>query len=109
MAKIRRMELKEPFFMFVNLMEAHDPYVGKKGSDFNWATPFLKTQPGKALVDKWERLYEKASLRAYRYAVQIVAYLISRYGDDQLFIVTSDHGQGFGEHGFIGHEYYRYV
>lgn len=100
---IRRMELKEPFFLFVNLMEAHDPYVGKKELDFNWATPFLKKQPDKALVERWKGLYSKASFRAYKYAAQIVKDLIERYGDDQLFIVTSDHGQGFGEHGFIGH------
>ncbi len=29
--------------------------------------------------------------------------LNERFGDDQIRIVTSDHGQEFNEHGFIGH------
>ena len=93
----------EPFFMFINLMEAHDPYVGKKGQDFNWATPFLKKKPEKSTVDLWKRLYSKASLKAYLYAIQIISNVIDRYGDDQLIILTSDHGQALNEHGFIGH------
>ena len=42
---IKGIRFKEPFFLFVNFMEAHDPYVGIKGKDFNWVTPFLKKGP----------------------------------------------------------------
>ena len=40
--KVRHLRMKKPFFLFVNFMEAHDPYIGKKGRDINWSTPFLK-------------------------------------------------------------------
>ncbi len=96
-------KFRKPFFLFINMMEAHDPYIGKKDLDFNWATPFLKKKPKQALVDRWKKLYQVASAKAYRYGAQIVETLIDRYGDDQVFMITSDHGQEFGEHGFIGH------
>ncbi|MDE1811200.1 MAG: sulfatase-like hydrolase/transferase, partial [Candidatus Micrarchaeota archaeon] len=34
--------------------------------------------------------------------------LAERYGDNTLFIITSDHGQGLNEHGFIGHGTFLY-
>ncbi len=100
---VRETRFKGPYFLLINMMEAHDPYVGKKGQDFNWATPFLKKQPSAEQLDKWRKLYEIASDKAYNYAVQIVKSLQSRYGKDQIFMVTSDHGQAFNEHKFIGH------
>jgi arylsulfatase A-like enzyme len=100
---VKGTKFKGPYFLLINMMEAHDPYVGKKGQDFNWATPFLKRQPSAALLNKWKKLYDVASKRAYDYAAQVVNDLNDRYGDNQMFIVTSDHGQAFNEHGFIGH------
>jgi hypothetical protein len=51
----------------------------------------------------WERLYEKASVKAMRYGTELIRDLMKRFGDNQIIILTSDHGQLFGEHGFIGH------
>jgi arylsulfatase A-like enzyme len=96
-------KFKTPYFLFINMMEPHDPYVGVKGKDFTWATPFLKSKPSKDLVAQWVKLYTTASTKAYKYAVQVVETLIKNYGDNQVFMITSDHGQAFGEHGFIGH------
>ena len=101
--RIRSMRFKKPFFMFVNLMEAHDPYIGKKGMDFNWATPFMKEQPDEYIIEKWKRLYQKASHRSIRYGTDIVRDIMSRFGDNQIIVLTSDHGQAFNEHGFVGH------
>lgn len=100
---IRNLKLEEPFFLFVNFMEAHDPYIGKKGKDFNWATPFLKDGPNESLISAWKSLYAKAAGRAMRYGTELIRDLMERFGDDQIIIMTSDHGQLFGEHGFIGH------
>ena len=100
---VKGMDFKKQYFLFVNLMEAHDPYIGKKGMDMNWSTPFQKKPVEEKLIEQWKRLYDGASLKAYRYAAEIVKSMIDRYGDDQLIIVTSDHGQEFNEHGFIGH------
>ncbi|MDE1856333.1 MAG: sulfatase-like hydrolase/transferase [Candidatus Micrarchaeota archaeon] len=101
--KIRAMELKKPFFFFVNLMEAHDPYIGKKGQDFNWSTPFMKKKVDPALVEKWKRTYDFGVKRASDYCYQIVEKLVSEAGEDTIVVITSDHGQEFGEEGFIGH------
>ncbi len=100
---VKNTEFKRPFFMFINIMEAHDPYIGKKGKDFNWSTPFMKKKPEPGVIKEWKRLYTKASLRAYNYGVEIISDIIDRYGTNQLVMLTSDHGQGFNEHGFIGH------
>ena len=100
---IKKIKFKKPFLLFVNFMEAHDPYVGTKGKDFNWVTPFLKKGTDPQLMRLWERLYEKASVKAMRYGTELIRDLMKRFGDNQIIILTSDHGQLFGEHGFIGH------
>jgi hypothetical protein len=100
---VEGMRLKAPYFLFINMMEAHDPYVGKKDQDFTWSTTFLKKGPSKQRIELWKKLYKKASLKAYRYALKVMTTLQERYGDEQIMILTSDHGQAFNEHGFIGH------
>ncbi len=45
--KVRDMELKEPFMLFINMMEPHDPYIGVK-KDVDWSTSFMKKQPSKS-------------------------------------------------------------
>ena len=101
--KISAMNIKEPYFLFVNFMEAHDPYIGKKGMDFNWATPFLKEELDSKLIERWATLYNKASQMAIKYGTELIKQLIGRFSNDQIIILTSDHGQAFNEHGFIGH------
>jgi arylsulfatase A-like enzyme len=102
-ATSKKLKLKEPFFLFINFMEPHDPYVGKPGKDFNWSTTFLKKKVDDNLLDLWKRLYYKASLRCYRYTLEIVKDLVKRFGDDQMILLVSDHGQSFNEHDFLGH------
>lgn len=100
---VKKTNFKQPFFLFLNFMEAHDPYVGEKGKDFNWATPFLKQPIAPELIKKWKKLYLTASIKALKYGQAVISDLLSRYGDNQIIIYTSDHGQAFGEHGFVGH------
>lgn len=100
--KVKELDLKEPFFLFINIMEPHDPYIGVK-KDVDWSTSFLKKGPRKEEVEYWKKLYYKASTKALTYANQIVENLAGRFGENQILIVTSDHGQEFNEHGFIGH------
>jgi hypothetical protein len=102
-ARVRRMSMKRPFFLFVNLMEAHDPYTVSKKKAMSWVTPFLKEKTSEATLSLWEKLYWKAAQRGYAYAYSIIEDVIERFGDNQIVILTSDHGQEFGEHGFIGH------
>ena len=100
---VKHTNFRQPFFLFLNFMEAHDPYVGGKGNDFNWATPFLKKPIETALLEKWKKLYLRASKKALKYGSEAIGDLLERYGEDQIIILTSDHGQAFNEHGFVGH------
>ena len=100
---VAEMRLRKPFFLFLNLMEAHDPYTASKVLKMDWSTPFLKEPMGANAVSLWKRLYARASERAYDYACDIIENLVERFGDDQIIVLTSDHGQEFNEHGYIGH------
>ncbi len=93
---------RQPFFFFINLMEAHEPYVGKKDMDFEWPTPFLKKQPSRELVELWRKKYMVGIEKAINYALNLYNYIIGKYRNT-IVIITSDHGQEFGEHDFIGH------
>ncbi len=103
--RVKEMRLKEPFFLFINIMEPHDPYVGTRDrrKDVDMTTSFLKEKPSPKLVAKWKRLYDLAAKRGYGYAIEIIKELRQRFGENQLIILTSDHGQCLNEHGFIGH------
>lgn len=105
---VRTANMREPCFLFVNLMEVHEPYTGSRETGMSGETWFLERKPGKPLVKRWRGLYSKAASMAYSYAADMAETLIRRYGSDQLIIVTSDHGQAFGEHGFIGHGVFLY-
>ncbi len=100
---IRRMRLKKPFLFFANFMEAHDPYVGEHSRDLSWATSFMKEKVDPRMVESWKGLYLKASVKGYQYAYETVKDLIDRFGDDQMIILTSDHGQSLNESGYVGH------
>jgi len=99
-SNVQGMRMKHPFFLFINLMEAHDPYVGKKSMDFDWSTPFMNTPPSAKAVSLWRRLYSTASERAYNYSAKIAESMVEK---DAIVIFTSDHGQLLGEHNFYGH------
>lgn len=96
-------KFKKPFFLFVNLMEAHEPYAGKKELDFSWATPFLKQKASRQVTENGKRIYKYAVKKAGDYSYKIAEQVLAKHAKDSVIIITSDHGQEFGEHGFIGH------
>ena len=91
-----------PFFAFLNYYDAHDPYVVPSGA----AKAFAKAGEGRP------RTAMEAARDDYddclRYLDDRLGHLIAemeRRGlmDNTLVVVTSDHGEGFGEHGLQGH------
>ena len=105
-------------FLFVNLLDPHEPYLqpGAEGTD-------LRRRLGALLVPQDQQLYlirpdltangnVAALLPGYARAV---ARSVARVGeiletvrargrwDDSLIVVTSDHGQAFGEHANLFH------
>jgi arylsulfatase A-like enzyme len=119
---------KRPFFLFVNFMDAHAPYAVPR----EWATLF----PGRRRGIDTERLIADlmaAMLHGQRLDLSRAMrdHLVSQYDgaiafvdrhvgalidtmrqsgtyEDTLVIITSDHGEAFGDKGFIGHGYSLY-
>jgi arylsulfatase A-like enzyme len=111
----------QPVFLFANYMDAHCPYVPPR--------PFDRLFPGKSLRFTSFEYYRLAEdVAALKRTVTPVerAHLISQYDgsiayldselgkliarlknaglyDDALIIITSDHGEMFGEKNLVGH------
>jgi len=110
-----------PFFLFINYMDAHDPYVPP--------APYDRLFPGK---EKGFNLSEYYSIARQVNEQQSplpeaernhmisqydggIAYIDAQLGvlitrlkeqglfEDSLIIITSDHGEAFGERNFMGH------
>lgn len=102
--------LNEPFFLFVNFMEAHDPYILANGELFSGeASKMLRFLSGdlnlnKKLLELYKKLYKEELKLLDGYIEKIIKFLF-RIGcyDDTVIVITSDHGQCFGEDHFYGH------
>jgi arylsulfatase A-like enzyme len=113
----------EPFFLYLHFMPPHDPYLAPPEIKFRYAN---QTPPG-----AWESPYPFAgvelearkrrrpwsqatfinaydgNMRYADWAVGEVERLLRETGhaDDTILIITSDHGEAFGEHGYRGHTF----
>ncbi len=115
---VREVPSDRPLFAFVNLVDAHEPYYADskviRGSGGwvqyararqdhvgfaagSWA---MRPEGARTLHD----LY-RASIRRIDRRLEALARLLERTGrwDSMEFILTSDHGQAFGEHGVLFH------
>ena len=82
-----------PFFAFVNLYDAHEPYEPPT----NYRTIFAPV-PGE------QDLYDSGIRYADDQVARIVDALRRRHAlDNTLLIVTADHGEQWGEHGLHNH------
>ena len=112
----------QPFFLFLNYMDAHVPYVPP--------VPFDRRYDGKDSSFRWVRLsqiHEEVTVQRVRPLRQsefahltsqydgAIAYLDDQVGrlfetlrdagvyDNTLIIITADHGEAFGESCMLGH------
>ncbi len=117
-------EAQSPLFLFINYMDAHSPYVPPP--------PFNKLfdgrQKGLSPVAHYNALRDDVAFRKRTITDVERRHYISQYDgsiafldaelerlvtrlrerglyDDSLIIITSDHGEAFGEHGYVGHEW----
>ncbi|MBZ5589302.1 MAG: sulfatase [Acidobacteriia bacterium] len=115
-----------PFFLFVNYMDAHTPYVPP--APFNTLFPgrerslrFADYQAMQAQVMHGERGVSAEERRHFvsqydggiRYLDSQLARLVAQLKGLGLFqnsmiVITSDHGEAFGEHDLLGHGYSLY-
>ena len=107
---------KEPFFLWILLMDTHFPYLAPR--KFRMQSSFLSMYRSNwklQSVNFENRLTERERQKlidAYddsiRYADEFVKRLIKDLKDyDPIYIIHSDHGEGFGEHGFYMHGFIR--
>jgi arylsulfatase A-like enzyme len=116
---MRRRRPDRPFFAFLNYYDAHDPYIPPAGSEGRFG--IRPRTPGEyhLLFDYMAMDKASATKRDLQMARDCyddcIAYLDEQLGqllenlrargllDTTVVIITSDHGEAFGDHGSFGH------
>lgn len=103
--------LLEPFFLFFNLMDMHEPYI----KNFDDVLFQFSTLSGKSDISNISRIksikneYYKRANNIDNFIGNLVDYLkTSKIYNKTLIIFTSDHGQALMEKNFYGHGIYLY-
>jgi arylsulfatase A-like enzyme len=118
---------ERPFFLFLNYIDAHfeyappEEYVADRlppGYDYERAVDVLDDPRAYDVGEVTLTAAERAALRAlYRgelaYLDDTIGRLVDELRangvwDDTVLVVTSDHGENVGDHGFVGHQYNLY-
>ena len=87
-----------PFFLWVHLFDPHDPYR-RHGLDLPLVPGATATRRGSKIA-----AYDQEIAFADHQVGRLMAALESAGArQDTLFVLTSDHGEAFGEHGESGH------
>jgi arylsulfatase A-like enzyme len=98
-------DASRPFFLFVHYFDPHDPYVPPEP----WKSRFASPDEAKSLAGA---LTKRTAIDAYDGEIaftddevgRLLGALRERGLDaDTLVVVTSDHGEGLGQHGVVGH------
>jgi arylsulfatase A-like enzyme len=123
-AKSALSEVEEPFFLFLNFIETHDPYRPPRDyireflpddaslSEVKVALDYVSTR-ATAGVDRITDRQRELLLALYDAEIRYVDDLIREFVDhlnerglreNTVLVVLSDHGDAFGEHGLWGHQ-----
>ncbi|MDQ3031332.1 MAG: sulfatase-like hydrolase/transferase [Myxococcota bacterium] len=94
---------REPWMMFVGYMDPHDPYYAHPARRGGYARAAHQT-PSLAEADALRALYDGEITYWDEHFGRLIADLRARgLYDDMTIVVTSDHGEEFGEHGGFWH------
>jgi arylsulfatase A-like enzyme len=102
---------QRPFFAFLNYYDAHVPYIPPPPFDARFG-PSVPAADLSELRRDWSREQIEAAINAYDGAIayldQQLGLLFDRLREEHLLentivVVTSDHGEQFGEHGLFVH------
>jgi arylsulfatase A-like enzyme len=117
---LRTTKLGQPLFCFLNFCDAHEPYypwpevihsfemmwrsLRTRQDRQGWLS--RKDENGSWDLDLLHRLY-RSSIRSIDHRIQRIVESLQRHGrwQDTLFVLTSDHGQAFGEKGMMYHRF----
>jgi arylsulfatase A-like enzyme len=107
-----RQDPSRPFFAFLNYLDAHQPFLPPAPFDRMFRGDAPRGDPR----HWWERQWTSAAIQAEVDAYDgAIAYLDAQIGrlldelrrrgelDNTIVVITSDHGEHFGEHGFMRH------
>ncbi len=121
----RRPEPRRPFFVFLNYYDAHTPYKLPEGAKNRFARLPETRDEIRIIYDIWSKI-DKTTLRPHYLTMardcydNCLAYLDERLGelfddlqrrgvlDQTLVVITSDHGEGLGEHDLFEHGFSLY-
>jgi len=101
--------LEEPFFLWVFLLDAHQPYITPRRYRREASLPemyyaVLRYWHGDSVPDHARRMIA----RSYRDAIRSVDAFVGRLREDvashdPAFVLQADHGEALGDHGNFGH------
>jgi len=96
-------------FIFINLMEVHDPYFIGENTFKNLVENLRANKLDGNFVKKWRENYPKEVQYVTKKIMEIIKLLRNKgVFEKSLIIVTSDHGQLLGDYGRISHGYFLY-
>jgi arylsulfatase A-like enzyme len=107
-----RQDPSRPFFAFLNYLDAHQPFLPPAPFDTRFRGDRPRGNPAHSWDRRWSSEEIQAETDAYDGAIAYLDHELGRLGDelerrgkwnDTLVIVTSDHGEHLGEHGFMRH------
>lgn len=105
MRSVETLRVNEPFMLFLNLMEAHQPYSwNDKRPGVEATYCYLTGKPYRHNLN-WLQKYRRHADLATSRALDITVSM-RRLPKNTLYIVTSDHGQLLGEMGKYDHGYF---
>ncbi|WP_457754608.1 sulfatase-like hydrolase/transferase [Thermococcus sp.] len=101
------LKIEQPFFMFINLMEVHEPYSKNETPEQlikAFRDNLLKNDLNWDQVATWRKIYPM-EVKYISSKLKQIFEIFKEQGvfRDSLVIITSDHGQLLGEYGRIGH------
>jgi arylsulfatase A-like enzyme len=116
-------EQSRPFFLFMNLMDCHLPYRLARPERYRFIPPVERKRIDRIPLDPFAAMAGELQLSTRDVAGQralydgCLFYMDQQVGslldffkqlgifDQTIFLVTSDHGESFGEHGLFDHQY----
>jgi len=116
----KTVDSQKPFFLWVFLLDTHFPWIiprkYRKWANFwdmmqaNWQIFKLRGREEITLPDNLRKKMINSYDNAIYYADMFVKRLIKDIKEfDPVIIIHADHGEGFGEHGFYGHDNPKYL
>ena len=98
-----------PQFLFINLMEVHEPYYLKDTITEDFSSNLKNNYIDYKKTSKWRRKYYDEVEYIYKKLSELITILKEKYMfENSLIIITSDHGQLLGEHNRLWHGLFLY-